>query len=210
MIGIFMVLAFVSASSDTIVSKIYREKPAASGAPETAAVPSKTGHPSKYNLIFPVNIPDAVLEPLRAEAGVWDADVELYVGEISKQPIRKTGIQVNRLVSKGRYMLNEFRYTDGSYEGTGLWGWNAHDNRYAGIWMDGDHYLVRNDIGYYDASSKTMRWEADTLQPDGVTTRLRIRQQFSGATRTFHMDKMDAKTGVFTKLIVMKFTKRAD
>jgi hypothetical protein len=164
----------------------------------------------KYNSIFPVNTPDEILEPLLEEVGVWDADVELYVGDVAKQPIQKTGIQTNRLVSKGRYMLNDFRYTDGSYEGTGLWGWDAYDNRYSGIWMDGDHYLVRHDVGYYDRASKTMLWEADTLQTDGVTTRLRITQHFAGATRTFQMDRMDASTGKFTKLIFMKFTKRAD
>lgn len=164
----------------------------------------------KYNSIFPINTPDEILEPLLEEVGVWDADVELYVGDAAKQPIRKTGVQTNRLVSKGRYMLNDFRYIDGSYEGTGLWGWDAYDNRYSGIWMDGDHYLVRHDVGYYDRTSKTMHWEADTLQTDGVTTRLRITQRFAGATRTFQMDRMDASTGTFTKLIFMKFTKRAD
>ncbi|MBW8294306.1 DUF1579 family protein [Sphingopyxis sp.] len=163
----------------------------------------------KYNSIFPGNTPDDVLEPLLQEVGVWDADVELYVGEHEKQPVRKTGIQTNRLVSKGRYMLNDFRYTDGSYEGTGLWGWDAYHNRYSGIWMDGDHYLVRHDIGYFDHASKTIHWEADTLQPDGVTTRLRITERFAGTSRTFQMDLMDASTGVFNKLIFMKFTKRA-
>lgn len=162
----------------------------------------------KYNSIFPVNTPDAVLEPVKAEEGIWDADVELYVGDPAKQPIRKKGVQTNRLVSNGRYMLNEFRYTDGSYEGTGLWGWDAYHNRYTGTWMDGDHYLVRNDAGYYDPDTKTMRWEADTLQADGVTTRLRITQHFKGDSRLFQMDLMDAKTGTFKKLLFMNFTRR--
>lgn len=218
MFEIFMVFAVVHASLDipeygsrwhaAAAAAATASPPRISRALDDATTQSLKGRRSKYNSIFPVNTPDVVLDPLREEEGIWDADVELYVGDINRQPIRKTGVQVNRFVSKGRYMLNEFRYTDGSYEGTGLWGWNAQDNRYTGIWMDGDHYLVRNDVGYYDPASKTMRWEADTLQPDGITTRLRIKQHFSGATRIFQMDRMDAETGVFTKLIVMKFTKR--
>jgi hypothetical protein len=184
-------------------------KPASPSASSSQAAAAKLSQGQrKYNSIFPVNIPDSVLEPLKAEEGVWDAEVELYVGDPAKQPIRKKGVQTNRLVSKGRYMLNEFRYTDGSYEGTGMWGWDAYHNRYSGIWMDGDHYLVRNDAGYYDPQTKTMRWEADTLQPDGVTTRLKITQQFKGDTRHFQMDLMDARTGVFKKLIFMTFTRR--
>ena len=165
---------------------------------------------AKYNSIFPVNVADSVLDPMRGEVGVWDADVELYVGDVEKQPIRKTGTQTNRLVSKGRHILNEFRYTDGSYEGTGMWGWDAYHQRYTGIWMDGDHHLIRHDTGYYDAASKTMRWEADTLQPNGVTTRMRLTEVFAGATRTFQMDIMDAATGEYRKLIFMTFRRRAN
>jgi hypothetical protein len=183
----------------------------AAAAPATAAPPPKPdAGKTKYNSIFPVNTADTVMEPIRAEVGTWDADVELYVGDPAKQPIRKTAVQTNRLVSKGRHMLNEFRYTDGSYEGTGMWGWDAYHNRYTGIWMDGDHHLIRNDIGYYDAAKKTLRWEADTLQPDGVTTRMRMTEIFAGATRTFQMDVMDAKTGEYKKLIFMTFRKRPE
>ena len=139
---------------------------------------------------------------------MWDGDVELYVGDPAKQPIRKKAVQTNRLVSKGRYMLNEMKYTDGTYEGTGMWGWDAYHNRYTGIWMDGDHYLVRHDIGYYNPDTKTFRWEADTMQPDGVTTRMRMTQVFMGDKRTFQIDVMDAKTGDYKKLIFMTFTKR--
>ncbi|MCJ8156545.1 DUF1579 family protein [Sphingomonas sp. LaA6.9] len=173
------------------------------------APPRLSAGQRKYQSIFPVNIPDEVLEPLKAEEGVWDADVELYVGDVAKQPIRKTGVQTNRLASKGNAMLNAFRYDDGSYEGTGMWGWDAFTNRYTGVWIDSDTHLVRHDIGYYDPESRTFRWEADTMQPDGVTTRMRIVQQFKGDIRTFQIDLMDAKTGAFNKLIYMTFTRRA-
>lgn len=180
---------------------------AASAAP---AKPSLTTGQRKYNSIFPVNTPKSVLDPLRAEEGVWDADVELYVGPSEKQPIRKTGVQTNRLVSRGNAIINNFRYTDGSYEGTGMWGWDAYHNRYSGSWIDGDTHLVRQDIGYYDPDTRTFRWEADTIQPDGVTTRMRIVQRFMGDRRRFQIDVMDAKTGDYHRLIVMNFTKRAE
>ena len=149
-----------------------------------------------------------MLEPLRAEEGFWDADVELYVGPVAKQSIRKKGVQTNRLVSRGHAVVNDFRYSDGSYEGTGMWGWDAYHNRYSGTWIDGDTHLVRQDIGYYDSATRTLRWEADTLQPDGVTTRLRITQRFSRDSRTFQVDVMDAASGDYRKLIFMTFTKR--
>jgi len=162
----------------------------------------------KYNSVFPVNTPQAVLEPLKAEEGVWDADVELYVGDPAKQPIRKAGVQTNRLMSGGHAMLNEMRYADGTYVGTGLWGWDAYHNRYTGTWIDSSTHLVRQDIGYYDPDTRTFRWEADTIQTDGVTTRMRITQVFKGDVRTFQIDVMEARTGVYRKLIFMTFTRR--
>jgi len=174
-----------------------------------AAPPKPTLGERKYQSIFPVNTPKSVLEPLQAEAGVWDADVELYVGDPAKQPIRKKGVQVNRLVSGGHAIINDFRYTDGSYEGTGLWGWDAYHNRYSGSWIDSDTHLVRQDVGYYEPATRTFRWEADTLQTDGTTTRLRIVQTFMGDRRRFQIDVMEAPSGVFRKLIVMTFIRRA-
>ena len=77
------------------------------GAAAAVATPAKPDAGKvKYNSIFPVNVPESVLEPIRGEMGVWDADVELYVGDPAKQPIRKKGVQTNRLVSKDRHMLN--------------------------------------------------------------------------------------------------------
>ena len=183
----------------------------AHGAEATPPVkPSLTTGQRKYNSIFPVNTPRSVLDPLKAEEGVWDAEVELYVGPPDKQPIRKTGVQTNRLVSRGHAIINDFRYTDGSYEGTGMWGWDAYNNRYSGSWIDSDTHLVRQDIGYYDPDTRSFRWEADTIQTDGVTTRMRIVQRFMGGKRHFQIDVMDAKTGDYRKLIFMTFTKRAE
>lgn len=179
--------------------------PTAAAAP--AAPPVSPGR-RKYQSIFPVNTPKAVLDPLKAEEGVWTADVELYVGDPAKQPIRKMGVQTNRLVSKGNAIINGFAYDDGSYAGTGMWGWDAYTNRYTGTWIDSDTHLVRHDIGYYDPDARVFRWEADTMQPDGVTTRMRIRQEFQGDVRLFQIDLMDAKTGEFKKLILMRFTRR--
>lgn len=181
-------------------------KPAS--APAVQPAPKLSLGQRKYQSIFPVNTPKEVLEPLKAEEGVWDADVELYVGDPAKQPIRKTGVQTNRLVSKGNAMLNEFHYSDGSYEGTGLWGWDAYNNRYTGTWIDSDTHLVRHDIGYYNPETRTLRWESDTIQPNGITTRMRMTEQFRDDRRTFQIDVMDAKTGDYKKLIFMTFTRR--
>lgn len=37
---------------------------------------------------------------------------------------------------------------------------------------------------------------------------MRIRQEFQGDVRLFQIDLMDAKTGEFKKLILMRFTRR--
>jgi hypothetical protein len=47
-----------------------------------------------------------------------------------------------------------FRYSDGSYGGTGMRGWDAYANRYSGVWIDSDTHLVREDIGNYDATTQ--------------------------------------------------------
>ena len=180
--------------------------PPASAAAGQAAAPS-SGQ-LRYRSIFPASAPAGVLDPLKAEEGIWDAEVELYVGDPARQPLRRRGVQINRLVSQGNAILNDFRYDDGSYAGTGLWGWDALAGRYSGTWIDSETHLVRHDIGWWEPETRTLRWEADTLQRDGATTRMRIVQQFKGDTRRFQIDVMEAATGVYRKLIVMTFHRR--
>jgi hypothetical protein len=43
----------------------------------------------RYRSIFPTNTAASLLDPLKAEEGMWDVDVELYFGSAEKQPIRK-------------------------------------------------------------------------------------------------------------------------
>jgi hypothetical protein len=154
--------------------------------------------------------PKPELEPLALEAGVWDAQITFPSGKDDVPPTLAKGVQVNRLRSDGMWMLNEFHVEGTPYEGTGTWGWDAATKRYIGVWVDNNAHRMRQDVGYWDAKTKTMHWRNDMVGPDGTVLPMRMTEVFMGDKRTFEIAQVGPRTGKEVILVRMEFTRRPE
>lgn len=148
------------------------------------------------------------LAPMAMEAGTWDADITFPSNDPAKPDGKAKGVQVNRLRSQGRWIINEFSVDGTPYEGTGVWGYDRSTNRYSGIWVDNNDQTVRLDDGRWDAATKTMIWSANTADAQGRYQRLLFTVKFEGNVRRMDMVALTRKGEV--PLVRMVFTKRAE
>ncbi|HYC94658.1 MAG TPA: DUF1579 family protein [Sphingomicrobium sp.] len=144
---------------------------------------------------------------LAMEAGTWDADITFPSNEVGKPDSKAKGVQVNRLRSGGKWIINEFSVEGTPYEGTGVWGFDRTKGRFSGIWVDNNDRQIRLDDGRWDAATKTMTWSANMAQPDGAWMRLLFTEKFEGNIRRFDMVALTRRGEV--PLVRMVFTKRA-
>lgn len=144
---------------------------------------------------------------LAMEAGTWDADITFPSNEAGKPDSKAKGVQVNRLRSGGKWIINEFMVDGTPYEGTGVWGFDRTKGRFSGIWVDNNDRQIRLDDGRWDAATKTMTWSANMPQPDGAWMRLLFTEKFEGPVRRFDMVALTRKGEV--PLVRIVFTKRA-
>lgn len=151
----------------------------------------------------------AELEPMKLEAGVWDAVVTFPASTPDGQPTTAHGVQDNTLRSNGSWLINEFHIEGMPYEGSGMWGWDAATRRYVGVWGDSNEHRMRQDIGYWNADTRTMIWHTDLVRPDGMVTPMKMISRYDGDRRTFDIFAVGYKTGAETLLVHMDFTRRA-
>lgn len=144
---------------------------------------------------------------LAMEAGTWDADITFPSNEAGKPDNKAKGVQVNRLRSGGKWIINEFSVEGTPYEGTGVWGFDRTKGRFSGIWVDNNDRQIRLDDGRWDAASKTMTWSANMAQPDGAWMRMLFTEKFEGKVRRFDMVALTRRGEV--PLVRIIFTKRA-
>jgi len=119
------------------------------------------------------------------EAGVWDAVITSPPRTAGEAPTTATGVQINELRSGGKWMLNRMSVNGGSYEGTGIWGYDPKTGRYLGAWVDNGNARIRMDDGSWDPATNTMTWTAETESSDGRKQRIRATSTFVGNTRTY-------------------------
>lgn len=153
--------------------------------------------------------PGTELEPMKLEAGVWDAVVTFPASTPGGEPTTARGVQDNTLRSNGNWLINEFHIEGMPYSGTGFWGWDSATRRYVGVWGDTNEHRMRQDIGYWNADTRTMIWHADLVRQDGMVTPMKMVSKYDGDRRTFDIFAVGYKTGTETLLVHMDFTRRA-
>jgi hypothetical protein len=124
-------------------------------------------------------------EVIALEEGVWDALITSPSSTAGGKPKTVTGVQINELRSGGMWMLNRMSANGGTYEGTGIWGYDATTGRYLGAWADNGIARIRMDDGTWDPDTNTMTWTAEAERPNGKRLRMRAVSTFNGNTRTY-------------------------
>lgn len=152
--------------------------------------------------------PTPELEPMALEAGLWDAVVTFPPATPGAEPTTMKAVQDNALRSNGSWVVNLFDIEGGTYSGSGFWGWDAATRRYVGVWGDSNEHRMRQDIGYWNAATRTMVWRSDRVRPDGMVTPMKMVSTYSGDRRTFDIFSVGHKTGAETLIVHMDFTRR--
>jgi hypothetical protein len=132
--------------------------------------------------------PRKVVDPrdvIALEEGTWDAVITSPPRSPDGKATTTTGVQINELRSGGMWMLNRMAVNGGSYEGTGIWGYDRKTGRYAGAWVDNGSRRMRMDDGIWDPDTNTMTWTAEVERSDGSKLRMRATSTFEGNIRTY-------------------------
>ena len=152
-----------------------------------------------------------VVEPrdvIALEAGTWDAMITTPSRSAGGKPSTATGVQINELRSGGRWMLNRMSANGGTYEGTGIWGFDPGTGRYSGAWVDSGTGQIRRDDGIWDPASRTMTWTSQVRRADGETIRMRATSTFQGNRRIYRSFAVTDAGEVPLSTVV--FTRRAN
>lgn len=160
----------------------------------------------------PAAIPDSVYEPLRMEAGTWDADVTFY--EADKESGKGVGVQVNTLLANGHWIVNDFKIPAAgkfpAYEGHGVWGYDPVAKTYVDTWVDTNDLAVRTDYGYWNAAEKTMVWSSKQPDGQGHFVDYRMTEEFKGDVRIFTFYQLGIVKPNPHPLVKIVFTKRKE
>ncbi|HYC05755.1 MAG TPA: DUF1579 family protein [Azospirillaceae bacterium] len=157
--------------------------------------------------VLPATAPE--LKVIAREAGIWDADITFPSRAPAKPDGKAKGVQVNELRSNGMWITNDFRIEGMPYQGMGVWGYDPKQGKYIGTWVDNNEHRIRQDVGTWDESTRTMTWTAEMIQADGQRIPLRFTEAYeTDERRVFHMDGVHPKTGALVPLVHMVFTRR--
>jgi hypothetical protein len=158
----------------------------------------------------------AVHEPVRLQAGVWDADIRFFDPATGAPNGSAKGVQTNVLLANGHWVTNDLQVwgAEGpggkpSFQGHGVWGWDPVARQYVDTWVDTNDGAVRTDYGFWHAETRTMHWTA--LQPDGKghSVNYRMAETYEGDDRrTLTFYQVALQSGRLVKMAEMRFTRR--
>lgn len=158
----------------------------------------------------PQKDPSQTYAPLKMEEGTWDAAITFYKDD--KPTDVATGTQVNRMLSNGHWISNEFRIpaTDKfpAYEGHGIWGFDPVAKTYVDTWVDTNDLAVRTDYGYWNAGENTMVWSSKQADGQGHFIDYRMTEEFKDQTRVFTFYQLGLAKPIPRVLVRIVFTRR--
>ncbi|MED5621296.1 DUF1579 family protein [Ideonella sp. BN130291] len=164
----------------------------------------------------PPATPAAVYEPVRLQAGVWDADISFFDPASGERTGGAKGVQTNVLLANGHWVTNDLQVhgPEGAkgqptFQGHGVWGWDPVARQYVDTWVDTNDGAVRTDYGFWNEQTRTLYWTA--LQPDGNghSVNYRMTEAYEGNDkRTLTFYQVALQSGRLVKLAEMRFTRR--
>ncbi len=149
------------------------------------------------------------LEVLKAYAGVWDAEIEVWPQGPDSPSIRFTGVETNRLYGD-HWIASDF---DSEYMGQttrvhSIVGYDLDRKKMVGMVIDHGPYAATM-TGDYDSGARTVRWttQAKDLNGKPLVQRTLVTQE-NANERLLVLMVPGAKEGDFTKVMQIRFVKR--
>ncbi|MEX2271855.1 MAG: DUF1579 domain-containing protein [Vicinamibacterales bacterium] len=123
-------------------------------------------------------------EILKADAGTWDAVIEL-VPAPGVPPMTFKGVEVNTLGCGGLCLVSEFKgdLMGQPFEGRGLFVWDPAKKRYVGSWTDSMSLGLATMEGTWDPAAKTLTGWMEGPDPSGQRVKQKTVTESRGNTR---------------------------
>ena len=158
----------------------------------------------------PVPQPTEAHKLLQKDVGTWDAEITLFPGE-GAEPVKSKGAETCKLLKGGMWLVSHFEgeMAGMEFDGAGTFGYDPTEKKYIGTWVDSmsPHMMIIK--GDYDAATKTMTSVGEGKEASGGTFVAKlITRYLDDGTRTFEMH-MRGPDGKFTKMMEIKYTRRA-
>lgn len=108
-------------------------------------------------------------EVLAKEAGTWDAQIKMYLQGPQGPASEYQGEEKIEMVSGGLSSRSTFvaDFGDRRFEGHGLFGWDPHQEKYTGVWVDNFNAAPTTMTGTYDAEQKTLTLHSTVRDESG-------------------------------------------
>jgi hypothetical protein len=125
---------------------------------------------------------------LAKEAGTWDTEIKMYLQGPQGAASEYKGEENIEMVSGERFSRSTFTadFGDRRFEGHGLFGWDPHQEKYTGIWVDNFNVAPIAMTGTYDAEAKTLTYQSTVRDEAGNAVQQKHVTTFvDEQTRTF-------------------------
>ena len=149
---------------------------------------------------------------LHKDVGTWDAEITLFPPGEGAAPMKSKGTEKNELLTGGMWLVSRFEgeMAGMKFAGAGTSGYDPIEKKYVGTWADSmsPHLMIIK--GAYDPATKTMTSTGEGREPSGETYQAKlISRHLDDGTRTFELH-MRGADGKFTKMMEIKYTRRAE
>jgi hypothetical protein len=148
-------------------------------------------------------------EVLKKDVGTWDAKVSIFPPG-GGEPVTSDGVETNESLGDF-WIVSRFEGTmmGMPFNGAGTFGYDPHEKKFIGTWVDSMSPYMMIMKGDYDAETKTM-----TLTGEGrdyatgeLVKSKQVGRYNDDGTRTFEMS-MEGEGGEFTKMMEIHYTRR--
>jgi hypothetical protein len=158
----------------------------------------------------PVPQPTDEHKLLHKDVGTWDAEITLFPGE-GVEPVKSKGSEKCELLMGGMWLVSRFEgeMAGMKFAGAGTFGYDPIEKKYVGTWADSMSPHLMTIRGDYDAATRTMTSTGEGKEPSGQTYQSKLISRYlDDGTRTFEMH-MRGPDGKFTKMMEIKYKRRA-
>jgi hypothetical protein len=149
---------------------------------------------------------------LAKDVGTWDASVKSWMSGESSEPTVSKGVEVDKLLPGGLWLLNDFDGEFGGMEfhGHGVTGYDKQKKKYVASWVDSFSTSLMTMEGTYDPDTKIVTMNGKGNDPAGKPYESKSTTKYAGDDeRVFTMwMKTDESKGEFVKMMEITYKRR--
>jgi hypothetical protein len=129
-------------------------------------------------------------EILQKDVGTWDATIKSW-DKPDGEPMESKAVEKNELLPGGYWLLSRFdgSFGDFKFTGIGQFGYDPHQKKYIGTWIDNMSPYLMLTKADYDPATQTMTGTGETREPgtNKVVTTRSVSRHVDDNTRWFAM-----------------------